>query len=68
MVLASGMLTDITLASKSVLIYYLIIGTFLEERKLVYEIGTPYLEYQKKIPMLFPWPVFTLTQYKKNQI
>ncbi len=60
MVIASGALTDITLASKSVLICYLVIGTFLEELKLVENIGSPYIEYQKNIPMLFPWRGFRL--------
>lgn len=64
MVLASGTLTDITLASKSVLISYLIIGTFLEERKLIKEYGQPYRQYQKELPMLFPWQHFLFGKSK----
>jgi methanethiol S-methyltransferase len=37
-----------------ILSLYLIIGTFLEERKLVHEFGDEYVEYQKKVSMLFP--------------
>jgi protein-S-isoprenylcysteine O-methyltransferase Ste14 len=34
---------------------YLIIGTILEERKLVLEFGDTYREYQQKVSMLFPF-------------
>jgi protein-S-isoprenylcysteine O-methyltransferase Ste14 len=34
---------------------YLIIGTFLEERKLVIEFGDNYRFYQQKVSMLFPY-------------
>ena len=33
---------------------YLIIGTLLEEKKLVQEFGNEYMEYQKRVSMLFP--------------
>ena len=68
MVLASGTLTDITLASKSVLISYLIIGTFLEERKLVKEYGQSYIQYQQELPMLFPWQFLSLGKSKSDYI
>jgi methanethiol S-methyltransferase len=46
---------DITiLIVNLILSLYLIIGTFLEERKLVREFGYEYKEYQKKVSMLFP--------------
>ena len=38
-----------------ILSIYLIIGTLLEERKLVLEFGDAYSEYQKKVSMLFPF-------------
>jgi len=38
------------------LILYTIIGTKLEERKLVIEFGEAYKTYQKKVPMLIPFP------------
>lgn len=34
---------------------YLVIGAFLEERKLLREFGGSYREYQKRVSMLFPW-------------
>lgn len=35
---------------------YLVIGTYVEERKLVREFGQVYTEYQERTPMLIPWP------------
>jgi protein-S-isoprenylcysteine O-methyltransferase Ste14 len=34
---------------------YLIVGTYLEEKKLVREFGEKYLIYQKRVPMLIPY-------------
>lgn len=42
------------LAANMVLTAYLIIGTLLEERKLVAEFGEEYVEYQRNVPMLIP--------------
>ncbi|HLO60843.1 MAG TPA: DUF1295 domain-containing protein [Bacteroidales bacterium] len=39
----------------SVLTLYFIIGTLLEERKLVLEFGDSYVQYQKEVPMLIPF-------------
>jgi protein-S-isoprenylcysteine O-methyltransferase Ste14 len=39
----------------TVLTAYIIIGTVLEERKLVLEFGTDYVKYQKEVPMLIPF-------------
>jgi len=55
LVVAFGDITDVSLVSKTVLTAYIIIGTFLEENKLISEIGEPYLAYRKKVPMLIPW-------------
>lgn len=52
---AFGALTDVTLVSKTVLTGYIIIGTLLEEHKLMHEFGEPYLAYRKKVPMFIPW-------------
>ncbi len=52
---AMGPVTDITLVSRLILSIYLVIGTLLEERKLRREIGRPYEEYCRRVPMLFPW-------------
>ncbi len=50
-----GPITDANLPTRIILTLYLIIGTLLEERKLVKELGKPYLRYQKQVPMLVPW-------------
>ena len=55
LVWAFGPISDVSLVSKIILTAYLIIGTFLEEKKLIREIGEPYLAYRKKVPMLIPW-------------
>jgi methanethiol S-methyltransferase len=34
---------------------YIVIGTFLEERKLLAEYGDAYRRYQRQVPMLLPW-------------
>jgi protein-S-isoprenylcysteine O-methyltransferase Ste14 len=39
----------------TVLTLYIIIGTKLEEKKLVLEFGDTYIKYQKEIPMLIPF-------------
>ena len=52
---AFGPISDVSLVSKIILTAYIIIGTFLEEKKLIHEIGEPYLEYCKRVPMLIPW-------------
>jgi protein-S-isoprenylcysteine O-methyltransferase Ste14 len=50
-----GVVSDVSLVSKVVLTAYIILGTVLEEKKLIHEIGAPYRMYQKKVPMLIPW-------------
>lgn len=45
------------LIMNSVLTLYVIIGTILEEKKLVSEFGDTYKEYQKKVPMLIPYKI-----------
>jgi len=45
--------TDIV--ANLVLTAYMIIGTLLEERKLVLEFGESYIRYQKEVPMLIPF-------------
>lgn len=34
---------------------YFVIGSFLEDRKLVHQFGDQYREYQQSVSMLFPW-------------
>ena len=38
-----------------ILSVYLVVGTFLEERKIIAEYGESYREYQRRVSMLFPW-------------
>jgi protein-S-isoprenylcysteine O-methyltransferase Ste14 len=38
-----------------ILSFYIIIGTLLEEKKLVSEFREEYLVYQNEVSMLFPW-------------
>ena len=55
LVWAFGPISDVSLVTKIILTAYIIMGTFLEERKLVHEIGEPYIKYRKRVPMLIPW-------------
>ena len=55
LVLAFGPISDVSLVTKIILTAYIVIGTFLEEKKLIFEIGEPYLQYRKRVPMLIPW-------------
>ncbi len=50
-----GPLTDVTLLVRTILSLYLVIGTLLEERKLVQELGRQYRNYCSQVPMLIPW-------------
>jgi protein-S-isoprenylcysteine O-methyltransferase Ste14 len=52
---ALGPITDVSLAVKLILSLYVILGTLLEERKLERQLGTPYREYCRQVPMLIPW-------------
>ena len=45
----SAILVNVILTS------YLIVGTYLEEKKLIGEFGERYLTYQKRVPMLIPY-------------
>jgi protein-S-isoprenylcysteine O-methyltransferase Ste14 len=42
------------LVTNAVLTAYLVVGTFLEERKLIAEFGDAYRKYQSKVPMFLP--------------
>jgi protein-S-isoprenylcysteine O-methyltransferase Ste14 len=55
LVWAFGPVSDVSLVSKIILTAYIIIGTFLEEKKLIKEIGPPYLEYRKRVSKFIPW-------------
>lgn len=48
-------LTDVSLATRTLLTCYLIVGTLLEERKLKASLGPSYRAYCRRVPMLLPW-------------
>lgn len=50
-----GPVTDANLPARIIFSLYLVIGTLLEERKLLCELGEPYRSYCKQVPMLIPW-------------
>jgi hypothetical protein len=52
---AFGKISDVSLTMKVILTAYFIIGTILEERKLIAEIGEPYRQYCRRVPMMIPW-------------
>ncbi len=47
-------MTVSTLIVNTILSVYIFIGTILEERKLIIELGDNYLDYKNKVSMLFP--------------
>ncbi len=51
-------LTSVSLIVNSIFTAYLIFGARLEEKKLVQEFGAAYVDYQKRVSMLFPWKWF----------
>ncbi len=51
----AGPNSDVSLLGKVILSAYLVIGTFLEEKRLQKELGAPYIAYCRTVPMLIPW-------------
>jgi methanethiol S-methyltransferase len=47
-------ITDVNLVWRGVFLVYTLIGTELEERKMVQDLGGVYGEYRKKVPRFFP--------------
>ncbi len=45
----------VDIVTNTLLTIYVIIGTILEEKKLVLEFGEEYLKYQQEVPMLIPF-------------
>ncbi|MHC4664650.1 MAG: methyltransferase family protein [Planctomycetota bacterium] len=56
----SAILTNVILTS------YVIVGTYLEEKKLAMEFGEKYLAYQKRVSMLIPYKWLKLKIIKGN--
>lgn len=50
-----GSCTDVYLLTRTLLTIYIILGTLLEERRLMRELGEQYRIYCRKVPMLIPW-------------
>ncbi|WP_310599502.1 hypothetical protein [Desulfobulbus sp.] len=51
-------LTDVSLLVRILLTFYLVVGTWLEERKLHRIFGSRYRSYCQEVPMLIPWKLF----------
>lgn len=51
----AGNLDNARLIINSILSVYLVVGTLLEEQKLLAEFGDVYRDYQNEVSMLFPW-------------
>lgn len=51
-----GSITDVFLLTRVLLTLYLIIGTLLEDQRLISVWGDPYRVYRRTVPMLIPWP------------
>ena len=50
-----GSCTDVYLLTRTILTVYIILGTLLEERRLIRELGEQYRTYCRQVPMLIPW-------------
>lgn len=55
LVIWTGNLDTTRLIINAILSLYLVVGTLLEEQKLLSEFGNAYSNYQKEVSMLFPW-------------
>lgn len=48
--------SDVNLVWRSVFFLYTLLGTELEERRLLRERGAEYAEYRRRVPRFCPWP------------
>lgn len=53
--LAVSSVTLMDIIVNAILILYVVIGTVLEEKKLILEFGDQYRDYQQEVPMLIPF-------------
>jgi methanethiol S-methyltransferase len=58
-------LTDILV--NSLITVYIIVGTILEEKKLILEFGDAYIKYQKEVPMLIPFTKSRKLKINRNK-
>ena len=61
-------MTPAILTTALLLTLYLVIGSRLEERKLVKLLGRPYEEYRQKVPQLIPVPWKFLTESEAKRL
>jgi protein-S-isoprenylcysteine O-methyltransferase Ste14 len=61
-------LTPATLTTNIILTVYLIVGAYLEERKLVLSYGEAYRAYQKRVPMFVPYKYIASKMRKEKAI
>lgn len=47
--------TDVGAAYRGVFLLYFLVGSWLEERKLLAEFGPAYAQYRRAVPAFFPW-------------
>jgi len=59
LIIWAGNLDMTRLIINIILSIYLVIGTLLEEKKLLVEFGNAYSNYQQEVSMLFPWKWIT---------
>ena len=52
-----GSCTDVYVLTRTILTVYIILGTILEERRLIRELGDQYRRYCRQVPMLIPWKI-----------
>ena len=48
--------TDVNLTWRAVMVLYVLVGSELEERKLLRDLGDSYAEYRRRVPRFFPSP------------
>lgn len=60
-----GPITEIFVLTRILLTLYLVLGTFLEEQRLLAKLGDQYRAYRRSVPMLFP-SCFPCRRWKKG--
>ena len=55
-----GSITDVYVLTRIILTVYILVGTGLEESRIKKELGSPYREYCRNVPMLIPWKFLSI--------